>query len=117
MKIASESTDQTLLQLIGARLAGARLAQNMTQAELAEQAGLGLRTVQRLELGATATQLSGFLRVCRVLGLLDRIDALVPEPPLSPIAQLKLQRRQRQRATRVKKAPKDATGWSWGKTS
>ena len=80
--------DSAILELIGSRLASARLARNMTQAGLAEEAGLSVRTVQRLELGATATQLSGFLRVCRVLGLIDHVEALIPEPPVSPIAQL-----------------------------
>lgn len=114
MLSSNESSDIALLQRIGTRLAAARLARNMTQAELAEQAGLGLRTVQRLELGASATQLSGFLRVCRVLGLLDAIDALIPAPADSPMAQLKLKRRQRQRASRVKPQIPEATPWTWG---
>ena len=115
MKIAPKITDEALLKLIGERLARLRLAKNLTQEQLAEQAGLGLRTVQRLELGAAATQLSGFVRVCRVLGLVERFDALIPEETASPIAQLKLQGRQRQRASGRKAA---ATGepkkWTWG---
>ena len=100
MKIEPLMTDDSLLKLIGARLAGLRLAKNLTQSQLADQAGLGVRTVQRLELGATATQLSGFVRVCRVLGLVERFDVFIPEPAVSPIAQLKLQGRQRRRASR-----------------
>jgi transcriptional regulator with XRE-family HTH domain len=73
-------TDEALLKALGERLAGLRLARNLTQQELAEQAGLGLRTVQRLESGAAATQLSGLLRVCRVLGLVEQLDTLIPEP-------------------------------------
>ena len=114
MSISSSLSDKPLLVLLGARLAGSRLAINMTQGELAERAGLGLRTIQRLEQGASATQLSGFLRVCRVLGLLDRIDALIPEASVSPVSELKLQRRQRRRATRKKPIPKTDTGWTWG---
>ena len=63
-----------------------KLYRQAMQAQLAEQAGLGLRTVQRLELGTAATQLSGFLRMCRVLGLVGRFEALVPEPAASPMA-------------------------------
>lgn len=105
-------SDDRLLREIGERLAAHRLARNLTQQSLAEQAGLGIRTVQRLEAGEGAAHLSGFLRVCRVLGLLDQIDALIPVPAASPIAQLKLQRKQRQRATRAVKerAPKK---WTW----
>jgi transcriptional regulator with XRE-family HTH domain len=119
MKIASSITDDALLKVIGERLARLRLTKNLTQEQLAEQAGLGVRTVQRLELGAAATQLSGFVRVCRVLGLVERFDALIPEEAASPIAQLKLQGRKRQRAT-GRKAAAAASGpkkWTWGESS
>jgi transcriptional regulator with XRE-family HTH domain len=112
MKIDSDITDQALLKLIGARLARLRLNRNLTQQQLAMQAGLGLRTVQRLELGMAATQLSGFVRVCRVLGLAGNFDALIPEPVPSPLAQLKLQGKQRKRA-RVLKVAEPAGKWQW----
>ncbi len=75
---------------MGERLAKIRLDRNLTQAQLATQAGVSKRTVERLEAGAVATQLSGFIRVCRVLDLIERFDLLVPEPVPSPVAQLKL---------------------------
>lgn len=103
MKIESKLTDEVLLGLLGERLAGLRLAKGLTQEQLAEQAGLGVRTVQRLEKGAVATQLSGFLRVCRVLGLVERFEALVPEEAPSPMEQLRekgrMQGGKRQRAS------------------
>jgi transcriptional regulator with XRE-family HTH domain len=117
MKTESHLTDDAFLKLIGERLARLRLAQNLTQGQLAEQAGLGLRTVQRLELGAAATQLSGFVRVCRVLGLLERLDAFIPEPPASPMAQLKSQGRKRRRATGKKAAAGEKKKWTWGDAS
>lgn len=117
MKIESQVTDERLLKLIGVRLARLRLVKNMTQQKLAEQAGLGLRTVQRLELGAAATHLSGFVRVCRVLGLVERLDAFIPESTASPIAQLKMQGRKRQRASGRKEAPGEPKKWTWGESS
>ena len=114
MKIDTQMTDDALLKLIGQRLASLRLARNLTQQQLAEQAGLGLRTVQRLELGATATQLSGFMRFCRVLGLLDRLETLIPEPAASPMAQLESQGRRRQRATGRPAASGKKKKWTWG---
>lgn len=117
MKIAPDITDGALLGLIGERLARLRLAKNLTQAQLAEQAGLGVRTVQRLELGAAATQLSGFVRVCRVLGLVERFEALIPEEAASPMAQLRQQGRQRRRATGKKAAVGDSKKWTWGETA
>jgi transcriptional regulator with XRE-family HTH domain len=116
MKINSQMTDEVLLKLIGARLAGIRLARNLTQEQLAEQAGLGLRTVQRLELGAAATRLSGVVRVCRVLGLVEYLETLVPEPVASPMAQLKFQGRKRRRATGEQTVP-GKTKWTWGEST
>ena len=110
-------TDEALLALLGERLARLRLARNLTQQQLAEQAGLGLRTVQRLELGEAATQLSSFVRVCRVLGLLERLDGFIPEGSAGPIAQLKQQGRERQRASGRKLAQAGAKKWTWGKSS
>ena len=113
MKIESYITDEALLKRLGERLARLRLTRNLTQQQLAEQAGLGVRTVQRLELGAAATQLSGFTRVCRVLGLLERFETLVPGEVASPMEQLKRQERKRQRAT-GKKAAGKPKNWTWG---
>jgi len=104
--------DSALLEEVGRRLAAWRIARNLTQHETAEQAGLGLRTLQRMESGATATHLSGFLRVCRVLGLLDRIDTLIPRPTVSPIAQLRSQRKERKRVTRSRRQ-RGSQKWTW----
>ncbi len=113
MKIDHKMTDDALLQLIGERLAALRLARNLTQRQVAEQAGLGLRTVQRLEQGAAATHLSGFIRVCRVLDLVERLDTFIPEPPVSPMAQLQQQGRKRRRASSKKAAAGAPKQWSW----
>jgi len=113
--INEKLTDQTILRELGERLAGARLERNLTQAALAEQAGVSKRTVERLESGEVATQLSGFFRVCRTLGLVARLNALVPEPAPSPIAQLKLKGRTRKRASRATAAVEDGPSkWTWG---
>jgi transcriptional regulator with XRE-family HTH domain len=106
-------SDGALLKVVGERLSGLRLARNLTQQQLAEQAGIGLRTVQRLEVGAAATQLSGFIRVCRVLGVVENLDTFIPQPAASPMAQLKQAGRKRKRATGKKTVPRKATKWTW----
>ncbi len=95
-------------------MASARLGRNLTQAALAEQAGVSKRTVERLESGAVATQLSGFLRVCRVLGLMEQVENLVPEAVASPMEQLKRQGAKRQRASGKKAAAGAPKKWTWG---
>ncbi len=119
MNITTQLTDDAILRELGKRLAATRLGSNLTQAALAEQAGVSKRTLERLESGEVATQLSGFVRVCRALGLTERLDLLVPEPVPSPLAQMKLQGRQRQRASgkRTSSQRGDADGpgiWTWG---
>ena len=113
MKITSNTTDAVILAELGGRLARARLDGNMTQAGLAQQAGVSKRTVERLESGAVATQLSGFIRVCRALGMLERIGAFIPEPAPSPIAQLKMQGRKRRRASAAI-TKLSSRKWTWG---
>ena len=117
MNITRQTTDEVVLSELGARLAQVRLEWNLTQAQLAGQAGVSKRTVERLESGAVATQLSGFIRVCRALNLIERFELLIPEAAPSPIAQLKLQGRKRRRASTTKaatKAVKPSTAkWSW----
>jgi len=117
MMIISQLTDEAILRELGKRLAAARLERNLTQADSAEHAGVSKRTVERLESGEVAAQLSGFIRVCRALGLVERFDTLIPEPMPSPMAQLKLQGRKRRRAS-GKKAVADAPKtWTWGDAS
>ena len=86
MQISKTLADAELLRELGRRLTGARIAHNLTQAALAVEAGVSKRTVERLESGEVATQLSSFIRVCRVLGLIDGFESLVPEVSPGPIA-------------------------------
>jgi transcriptional regulator with XRE-family HTH domain len=117
MKISRGLSDRAVLGELGSRLAAVRLGQNLTQARLAEQAGVSKRTIERLETGTAGTQLSGFLRVCRALDLLEGLESLVPEPMPSPLAALARRGRARRRAsTRVaRRAP--SAKWTWGDES
>ena len=113
MPIQRLMSDEALLQELGQRIARLRLDRNLTQAQLADQAGISKRTLERLEAGAAATQLSLFLRVLRQLDLLERLELLIPEPQPSPLALLKLQQSGRKRASRRRVAA-PASSWTWG---
>jgi len=113
MKITRQATDEAILSELGGRLAKVRLERNLTQAQLAEQAGVSKRTVERLESGGVATRLSGFIRVCRVLDVIERFDGCVPEPVPSPVEQLKLGGRKRRRASATKAANPSSKPWQW----
>lgn len=114
MKIGDNLGDDQILGILGRRLARVRLERNITQAELALQAGVSKRTVERLETGRVAAQLSGFIRVCRVLGLLERFDLLVPEAEPSPLMQLKYRGREKKRARGARGRAASGKAWEWG---
>jgi len=111
MKIDNQLTDETVLNEVGKRIRSIRLGQNLTQADMAEKAGLSKNTVERLENGDT-TQLMSFIRICRSLGILDRFEVLLPEPVPSPMAQLRLHNNFRQRASNKRKKSSPAS-WTW----
>lgn len=113
MKITALMTDAAALAELGGRLERVRLERNVTQAELAREAGISRRTLVRLEQGEEGVGAAVLLRVMRALGLLEQFDLLVPEPLPSPIEQLRLQGRRRRRASR-KRDHDDGTAWSWG---
>jgi len=113
MKITSFLTDDVVLEALGQRLAAVRIARQMTQAKLAEEAGLSKRTVERMEAG-DSSQLSSLIRVLRVLGLLEGLDQLVPEARPRPLDLLKLRGRQRQRASSRSAVNESSEEWSWG---
>ena len=91
------STDQEVLAQVGQRLQRTRLQQNVTQAQLAERAGVSLRTVSAAEAGEDV-RLSTLIRLMRALGRLDNFDALLPPPKASPLELVERRGRERQRA-------------------
>ena len=112
MKIERWLTDETILTELGGRLEQSRLACQMSQAMLAEQAGVSKRTVERIEAGAS-TQLTTLIRILRILELLDHLNGLVPESGPRPMDLVKLGGKQRQRASRKREA-KANEPWTWG---
>ncbi len=98
MQIDPRLIDAAVLGEVGQRLKRTRLRRNLTQRGLAEEAGVSLATVRNLEDGKPS-QLVTLIRVLRVLGLLGGLERAVPEPPPSPIDELRLRGRERRRAS------------------
>ena len=113
MKISNQLVDDVILRQLGERLARIRLQRNLTQADLAIEAGVSKRTVERMEAGGP-TQLVNLVRVCRALGIVEGFEVLIREPAASPVAQLKLRGYERKRASAAKPpAPAPAGKWQW----
>tara|TARA_R110002124_G_scaffold183401_4_gene350820 strand:+ start:51438 stop:51788 length:351 start_codon:yes stop_codon:yes gene_type:complete len=113
MKLTQDSSDKATLKELGDRLSRYRLNRNQTQEALAEEAGVSLRTLIRIE-GGESVQLTNLIRVLRALGLLGNLEALIPSPPLSPIQQVRMQGKQRQRASSAPDEPDRKKPWTWG---
>ena len=96
---------------IGRRLESIRLAENISQAHLAEEAGVSRRTITRLENGG-GISVETLIRVMRALGIANRLETLLPEPSLRPIDRIRLKGKQRQRARR--KTNVAGADWAWG---
>lgn len=125
MYIESKLTDAAIAHILGERIERYRLEAGLTQAELADRAGLGKRTVERIEAGHGA-ELVTLIRVLRALDALEGLDKILPELPPSPIEQLKLRGKQRRRVSHPRgrrEAPEHrgplresapAKPWTWG---
>ena len=111
-------TNDAVLAELGRRLERHRLQRNLTQDELAGEAGVGRATLQRLERGKSVQTVS-LIKLLRVLGLLSALDAALPEALARPIAQLDRERargaRRRARAARSPgdEAESDQAPWVW----
>lgn len=99
---------------IGRRLESIRLAQNISQSDLAAEAGVSRRTITRLANGG-GISVETLIRIMRALGIENRLDALLPDPGLRPIDRVRMKGKQRQRARPTGGA--DTGEWSWGDQS
>jgi len=115
MRIDGNLSDEAVLEELGRRLRKSRLAANLTQEQVAEEAGISMPTINKLEHGKPV-QILTLIRVLRVLGQLDGLEAALPEPEPRPIDLFRRRGRERQRASRRhEEAPPDsAQAFRWG---
>lgn len=115
MKISDLATDDAVLAELGQRLVQRRIDARLTQAELAERAGVGKRTVERIEAGESAHLIS-LVRIFRELELLGVLDQLLPATGPRPIDQLRRRGRRPQRVSKRAKSSDD-DHWTWADES
>jgi len=94
----STMSDAAVLKELGERVRRYRLNLDVTQEALSESAGVARSVVQKIEQGETCT-MAGWLRVLRALGVLDQLDAFLPDPGISPLQLARLQNHVKQRAS------------------
>ena len=94
----SRTSNHRIEEEIGKRIQKVRLLQNLTQKDLAQKAGLSRGAVSKIERGQGAT-LSSMIEIMRVLRLLDSFEQVFPTAQLSPLEIVKLEGKQRKRAS------------------
>jgi transcriptional regulator with XRE-family HTH domain len=116
MRITSELTDAAVLHELGDRLERRRIDAGLTQAQLAEEAGVSKRTIERIEAGYS-TDFVMLLRVLRVVQLLEGLESLVSDLPQSPLTLLKGRGRARKRVGHPRQTPpasaQPIAPWKW----
>lgn len=80
-------TPEEIQSDLGQRLRQLRLGQRLTQAGLASRADVSPRALRGLENGEGSSLIT-LIRVLKALGALASLDALAPQPTISPMALL-----------------------------
>lgn len=108
MKITGEENNRFILRELGQRIKEIRIKRSLTQQELAQNAGVSFSTIARIENG-TSVNMENYMRILRILNLLQNFDLLVPEQQIAPEDILERTPR-RQRASKRK----SERSWKWG---
>ncbi len=116
MEITELLTDKIILAELGQRITDRRLDLQLTQAAVAEQAGIAKRTLERIEGGASA-QMSTVIRILRALDLLSGLNRLIPDVGPRPMTLLKGKGKVRKRASSSRSSKRSEKPWSWGDES
>jgi transcriptional regulator with XRE-family HTH domain len=91
-------TDDMIINAIGNFIRNERLERNLTQAKLAERAGLNRTTIRDLEFGRRCTLIT-LIQVLRSLNQLDVLKNFKVSKELSPLELARLDEKRRKRAS------------------
>ncbi len=108
----SVATSDQIEAALCKRLESIRLSRNITQAQLAEEAGVSPRTIGRLEKGQ-GVSMDTFIRIMIALGIQQSLEALLPDPTVRPIERVGIGAGERKRAHPTQTSNERPT-WSWG---
>ncbi len=97
----SVATSDQIEAALCKRLESIRLSRNITQAQLAEEAGVSPRTIGRLEKGQ-GVSLDTFIRIMMALRIQQNLEALLPDPTVRPIEGVGMDDAERKRARPTK---------------
>jgi len=110
----SIATSEQIARELCKRLESIRLMRNQTQAQLAREAGISIKTLWRLENGQDFS-FDTFVRVMIALRMQNNLQIILPDPAVHPVERLNrnIPGKQRKRARPVKKVDQNLA-WTWG---
>lgn len=97
------------MRALGERIEKYRLLKNITQDALADDAGIGVRTLRRVEAGESGT-IDTLLRILNALDLPAELEDLIPDHTIRPIERARQTKTERSRATTQQRKDHVATG-------
>ncbi len=112
MVILNTTSNENVLAELGKRIRAARIDTPLTQRELADRAGVSIKTLSNIETGHDSN-VSSLMSVLRALGLLANADVLVPSVVTRP-SEIMNGGHSRQRATTPSRRPVATDAWKWG---
>ena len=101
--------DYEILQDIARKIKKKRISLNYSQAYIAKKTGLSMHTISNVETGKAYT-MDSFIKVMRILGMIDNLDKVVSDVVIDPETVKKQKTRQRVK----EKADSNNTEWKWG---
>lgn len=113
MKINNRISDDAVLEELGKRIRERRGNEQLSQARLAENAGVGRSTVERLEKGKSV-ELVKLIRILRVLNMLEVLENALPEIGPRPMDLVNQNEKFRKRAAKTNIVNKVDKTWQWG---
>ena len=93
------ASSQAIIEILCRQLEDIRLSRNISQADLAREAGVSRSTLRRIAEGK-AISLDSFVRVIKALRLTDHLAALLPDFSIRPVDRARLGGTERKRAGR-----------------
>ena len=104
------ASSDAIVAALGQRLDALRLSRNISQADLAREAGVSRSTMTRLADGK-GVSLDSFIRVMQALKLTDHLAVMLPDPGIRPVERLRFSGKKRRRAS-SRRTP--TRPWRWG---
>ncbi|HAT1543759.1 helix-turn-helix transcriptional regulator [Aeromonas hydrophila] len=111
MSISNSDPVDVITQELGARLQRVRLNLNITQAALAELAGVTRKKVIHAETGNV--DLTTLVKLMRAMNIADHLDSFLPPVPISPIQLAQLAGKERRRASGTPGEPSKQESSEW----